>query len=970
MTDRHLTTPAAGPPANGAPSRSGPLLLGVRHHGPGSARAVRAALEHARPDVRARSRDRRRPTGSWSSPPTRGCGPRWRCSPTRRTTRAAPRSGRSPSSRPSGSRSAGPLEQGVPVRFIDLPAAHTLAWATTSRPRTPVDAGADEDEEEAAASTRSARSPRPRATTTPSGGGRTPSRHRFGSAGRAGGDAEAPEPAAASSTRRTAGVGTAASSGGRVASAEGRGRAPGRATAPALTATPGARGEHLGAGGERPGTSGEQHGSDSDCRRLGASRQRRARALSTWEDAVGAPGGRWVPGGRWRPVAPFEALGEAMAGAARGLRRRRARPGPGPRGPHAAPTARGAQGVRRRQSPWSAAPGTCPRSPPRATVAADRPLLKGLPKVKAEITWVPWTHRRLARRQRIRRGHRLTRLVRAPVRRAGPARRALDDEGRRAAARRGPRPSPPAHVIEAVRLAETLAAMRGRPLAGLTETTDAVRAVMCDGSDVPLALVHDQLVVGDVLGEVPEAAPAVPLQRDLTRPQRGLRLKPEALERELDLDLRKETDAARSRLLHRLRLLGIGWGEPTRVPGEHGHLPGDLAAALGAGAVRAGGRGRGLGHDGAGARPPPRRSRTRSGAAHLAEVTALAERCLLAGLPDALPGGDAGARRPGGAGHGRRPSRPGPARAGALAAVRGCAGHGRGSAGRGRRRPRRADLRGPAAGLRRAGRRRRRARCGAIWTPCTRRWACWRELDTPADRPLTGADPAEPIRRRAGRRRGASPLAGVRGDGTSRAAGARSSGTASPGSIRGRCVRLLLDDGQLGDEEAARLMGLALSPGTRARRGAPPGSRASSGGARAAACCWCTTTGSSALVDAWLTGVPADAFTDVLPLLRRTFAAYEPGVRRTLGELVRRGPGRTGTRGSGGAGAPGSGVDSTRSGRTPCCRSCACCSASPGAGERALRGDAARSRATRSRAARHGTSAGTTHGSELMEVTG
>src|SRR5690606_22551144 len=80
--------------------------------------------------------------------------------------------------------------------------------------------------------------------------------------------------------------------------------------------------------------------------------------------------------------------------------------------------------------------------------------------------------------------------------------------------------------------------------------------------DVPLALVHDRLVVGDVLGEVPAAAPAVPLQRDLTRIQRRLRLRPEAAGRELELDLRKETDAERSRLLHRLRLLGIGWGEP------------------------------------------------------------------------------------------------------------------------------------------------------------------------------------------------------------------------------------------------------------------------------------------------------------------------------------------------------------------------------------------------------------------------
>lgn len=63
------------------------------------------------------------------------------------------------------------------------------------------------------------------------------------------------------------------------------------------------------------------------------------------------------------------------------------------------------------------------------------------------------------------------------------------------------------------------------------------------------------------------------------------------------------------------------------------------------------------------------------------------------------------------------------------------------------------------------------------------------------------------------------------------------------------------------------------------------------------------------LVDAWLTGVPAEAFTDVLPLLRRTFSAYEPGVRRTLGELVRRGPGRRGSAAGAGAGIPGFGTD-------------------------------------------------------------
>ncbi len=59
------------------------------------------------------------------------------------------------------------------------------------------------------------------------------------------------------------------------------------------------------------------------------------------------------------------------------------------------------------------------------------------------------------------------------------------------------------------------------------------------------------------------------------------------------------------------------------------------------------------------------------------------------------------------------------------------------------------------------------------------------------------------------------------------------------------------------------------------------------------------------LVDAWLTGVPAEAFTDVLPLLRRTFSAYEPGVRRTLGELVRRGPGETAGAAARGSRTPG-----------------------------------------------------------------
>jgi Family of unknown function (DUF5682) len=69
------------------------------------------------------------------------------------------------------------------------------------------------------------------------------------------------------------------------------------------------------------------------------------------------------------------------------------------------------------------------------------------------------------------------------------------------------------------------------------------------------------LLVGDRLGRVPADVPTVPLQRDVEQQIKTLRLKAEATQRTLDLDLRNETDLARSHLLHRLRLIGVRWGE-------------------------------------------------------------------------------------------------------------------------------------------------------------------------------------------------------------------------------------------------------------------------------------------------------------------------------------------------------------------------------------------------------------------------
>ncbi|MEU0356277.1 DUF5682 family protein [Streptomyces cyaneofuscatus] len=504
----------------------------------------------------------------------------------------------------------------------------------------------------------------------------------------------------------------------------------------------------------------------------------------------------------------------------------------------------------------------------RTTLAADRALLKGLPKVKAEMTWVPWTHRRLARHSGYGAG------IDSPGwygHLFGAADRPIERWMTKVAGllREEDRFVSTAHVIEAVRLAESLAAMRGRPLAGLSETTDAVRAVMCEGSDVPLALIQDRLVVGETLGEVPDSAPAVPLQRDLTRSQRTLRLKPEALERELDLDLRKETDAARSRLLHRLRLLSIGWGEPAEGRGSTGTFreswrlrwEPELHVRVAEAGV--------WGTTVATAATAKAESQALAATA-LSEVTALAERCLLAGLPEALPVvmkalADRAALDAD-VGH-LADALPALARSLRYGDVRSTD---------------TAALAEVAAGL-------AERICVALPPACTGldadgAEALRRQVDavhSAIGLLVAGATPAEGLRDRWGavlrKLAGRDTVAGI---------------------IRGRATRLLLDEGRLTEDEAALLMGLALSPGT------PPTDAAAwiegfVGGASGGGMLLVHDERLLSLVDAWLTGVPADTFTDVLPLLRRTFSAYEPGVRRTLGELVRRGPVPEGARNDG-----------------------------------------------------------------------
>lgn len=204
----------------------------------------------------------------------------------------------------------------------------------------------------------------------------------------------------------------------------------------------------------------------------------------------------------------------------------------------------------------------------QVTARADQQLLKGLPKVKVNTTWIPWTFRHLARRSGYGAG------VASPgwyehLWAAGDAGAQTRTVGWLARVARLMREKEldcsSAHLIEAARLAESLAALRERPLPGLQELNEATRTVLCMGDDTTLRFIEDALVVGDRLGAVPPDVPAVPLQRDVEQLQKSLRLKPEALARTLDLDLRNANDLARSHLLHRLRLLDVPWGELART---------------------------------------------------------------------------------------------------------------------------------------------------------------------------------------------------------------------------------------------------------------------------------------------------------------------------------------------------------------------------------------------------------------------
>jgi hypothetical protein len=200
--------------------------------------------------------------------------------------------------------------------------------------------------------------------------------------------------------------------------------------------------------------------------------------------------------------------------------------------------------------------------------ADDRALVKDLPRLKVEATWVPWTDSRLSAFSGYGAGvispgwyrHLWSLYTRKKLPSAEEFASAwqsrtafkLREEGYSA---------PTASAIEATRLALGLAALRDLPMPGIAEMREASLAAMCDGNPLPLAMLERKLYIGELVGEIGERVPQNPLARDLTEWQRKTRLKPQDLELEIKLDLRSDAGLLKSTLLHRLNLINVPWGK-------------------------------------------------------------------------------------------------------------------------------------------------------------------------------------------------------------------------------------------------------------------------------------------------------------------------------------------------------------------------------------------------------------------------
>jgi hypothetical protein len=487
---------------------------------------------------------------------------------------------------------------------------------------------------------------------------------------------------------------------------------------------------------------------------------------------------------------------------------------------------------------------------PLPPVQADRELLGDLGKSKMSVTWTPWTYGRLSMDSGYGAGiespgwydqlwHHSSDVAVRWVTAAARLLRSADIDASSAS------------VIEAVRLAEALTALRNLHLPGLAELNASIQTVLCFGDEQPMRLIREQLMVADRLGQVPESAPQIPLQQDLLATIKRLRLKQEPIAKIIELDLRNEKDLEKSTLFHRLRILNIPWGEPRRTVGKGTFKEGweicwqpEFAVAT----IEAGIWGNNL----VTAATALARQQAVE-AEQLPLLTELLDRVLLADLGDTIPFLME--------------------RLQAIAALTSDTLYLMNSL------PPLANI------LRYSDVRQTDTRAvsvvvdGLITRICIGLPNTCQSLDDDAAMPVLEA--IQQTHGMIGMLQQAEHIAGWQ-----RVLREVADRSGIHGLVQGRCCRLLFDEGCLDSAETSRRLSLALSVANE------PAQAAAwvEGFLRGSGLLLLHSEGIWEVLDSWVSGLGSEAFLAILPLLRRTFAEFSPSERHQMGDRVSQGP--------------------------------------------------------------------------------
>lgn len=195
---------------------------------------------------------------------------------------------------------------------------------------------------------------------------------------------------------------------------------------------------------------------------------------------------------------------------------------------------------------------------------SDANIMKKLPKEKVDTSWIPWLNSRLAWKSGYGAGIAAPgwyeHLWKYP-----------NDTGERwlihiaQVFRNKKIDVSTAHIIEALRLATALAAMRDLSRPGLAELDEAVISTIGMGDAILMNYIKDDLTVGKKIGQLPEGLAQLPIQKDFEQKTKRYRFQLREDDKNYQFDLRKPIGLEKSAFLHQLNLLGIEWGRLASV---------------------------------------------------------------------------------------------------------------------------------------------------------------------------------------------------------------------------------------------------------------------------------------------------------------------------------------------------------------------------------------------------------------------